>query len=87
VGRLVDSLQDLGIPEDTLTYAILGNNGVSAGGLLQGRFNEIAPLTGFPESESAEFLTERVYKFAAEAYIRHEVGWAHAMSTIDEATH
>jgi arylsulfatase len=82
VGRLVDSLKDLGILEDTLIYVILGDNGASAEGSLQGCFNEMAPLTGFPELETAEFLTERLDKLGGvEAYNHYAVGWAHAMDT------
>jgi len=82
VGRLVDALQDLGILDDTLIYVILGDNGASAEGSLQGTFNEMIPLLGFPELESAEFLTERMDKLGGvEAYNHYAVGWAHAMDT------
>jgi arylsulfatase len=82
VGRLVDSLADLGILEDTLIYLIIGDNGASAEGSLQGCFNEMAPLTGFPQLETAEFLTERLDKLGGvEAYNHYAVGWAHAMDT------
>jgi arylsulfatase A-like enzyme len=82
VGRLLDSLEELGILDDTLVYLILGDNGASAEGSLQGCFNEMAPLLGFPELESAEFLTERLDKFGGpEAYNHYAVGWAHAMDT------
>ena len=36
VGRLIDALKDLGILEDTLIYVIIGDNGASAEGSLQG---------------------------------------------------
>jgi arylsulfatase len=82
VGRLIDSLQDLGVMEDTLIYLIIGDNGASAEGSLQGCFNEMAPLTGFPQLETAEFLTERLDKLGGvEAYNHYAVGWAHAMDT------
>ena len=82
VGLLIDSLKDLGILDDTLIYVILGDNGASAEGSLQGCFNEMAPLTGFPELESEEFLIERLEKFGGtEAYNHYAVGWAHAMDT------
>ena len=81
-GGSMDSLEDLGILEDTLIYLIIGDNGASAEGSLQGSFNEIAPLTGFPQLETAEFLTERLDKFGGlEAYNHYAVGWAHAMDT------
>ncbi len=82
VGRLVDSLAELGILDDTLIYVILGDNGASAEGSLQGCFNEMAPLTGFPQLETPEFLTERIDKLGGvEAYGHYAVGWAHAMDT------
>ncbi len=80
VGRLIDALKDLGVLEDTLIYLIIGDNGASAEGSLQGCFNEMAPLTGFPHLETAEFLTERLDKLGGpEAYNHYAVGWAHAM--------
>ncbi len=82
VGRLLDSLKDLGILEDTLIYVIIGDNGASAEGSLQGAFNERAPLTGFAQLETAEFLTERMDKLGGvEAYNHYAVAWAHAMDT------
>ncbi len=61
---------------------IIGDNGASAEGSLQGCFNEMAPLTGFPQLETAEFLTERLDKLGGvEAYNHYAVGWAHAMDT------
>ncbi len=80
VGRLIDALKDLGVLDDTLIYLIIGDNGASAEGSLQGCFNEMAPLTGFPHLETAEFLTERLDKLGGpEAYNHYAVGWAHAM--------
>ncbi len=80
VGRLIDALKDLGVLEDTLIYLIIGDNGASAEGSLQGCFNEMAPLTGFPHLETAKFLTERLDKLGGpEAYNHYAVGWAHAM--------
>ena len=41
VGRLIDALEDLGILDDTLVYVIIGDNGASAEGTLNGTFNEM----------------------------------------------
>jgi arylsulfatase A-like enzyme len=80
VGLLIDGLKDLGVLEDTLIFLIIGDNGASAEGSLQGCFNEMAPLTGFPQLETAEFLTERLAKLGGpEAYNHYAVGWAHAL--------
>jgi arylsulfatase A-like enzyme len=82
VGRLIDALEDLGILDDTLIYLIVGDNGASAEGSLQGCFNEMAPLTGFPQLETAEFLVARLDRLGGpEAYNHYAVGWAHALDT------
>lgn len=41
VGRLIDSIDKLGLLEDTLIYYIVGDNGASAEGTLNGTFNEM----------------------------------------------
>ena len=82
VGRLIDTLAELEILDDTLIYLIIGDNGASAEGSMQGAFNEMAPLTGFSELETPEFLMEKLDKFGGpEAYNHYAVGWAHAMNT------
>jgi len=82
IGRLVDSLADLKILDDTLIYVIIGDNGASAEGSLQGTFNEMVTLTGFAHLESPEFLKANLDKFGGpEAYNHYAVGWAHAMDT------
>ncbi len=82
IGLLVDALSDLDVLDDTLIYVIIGDNGASAEGSMQGTFNEMITLMGFGELESTEFLTERIDKFGGpEAYNHYAVGWAHAMDT------
>ena len=44
VGRLVDALEDLGILDDTLVYYVVGDNGASAEGTINGTFNEYFSL-------------------------------------------
>jgi arylsulfatase len=82
VGRLIDTLKDLQILDDTLIYVIIGDNGASAEGTLNGSFNEMLMLNGVTGIETPEFLTERIDKFGGpEAYNHYAVGWAHAMDT------
>src|SRR5215831_905849 len=82
IGLLVDALVDLDILNDTLIYVIIGDNGASAEGSLQGTFNEMITLSGFAQIESPEFLTAHLDKFGGpEAYNHYAVGWAHAMDT------
>ncbi len=44
VGRMLDGLRKLGIFDDTLVYYIIGDNGASAEGTLNGTYNEMAQL-------------------------------------------
>jgi arylsulfatase len=82
VGRLIEALKDLEILDETLIYLIIGDNGASAEGSLQGCFNEMVPLTGFPQLETAEFLTKRLDELGSPtAYNHYAVAWAHAMDT------
>jgi arylsulfatase len=82
VGRLVDALDDLGILENTLIYYIIGDNGASAEGSLQGSFNEMMMLNGAAALETTEFMASKVHLFGTpEAYNHYAVGWAHAMDT------
>ena len=83
LGRLIDALADLEILDDTLIYYIIGDNGASAEGTLQGTFNDMIILNGFGQQlETAEFLKKNIDKFGGpEAYNHYAVGWAHAMDT------
>jgi arylsulfatase A-like enzyme len=81
-GRLVDALEQLGVLEDTLIYYIIGDNGASAEGTLQGTFNEMISLNGMAELETPEFLLSRLEKLGGpESAPHYAVGWAHAMCT------
>jgi arylsulfatase A-like enzyme len=82
IGRLVDALSDLGILDDTLVYAIIGDNGASAEGTPNGCFNELVVLNGGAGIETAEFMAARIDDFGTPAaYNHYAVGWAHAMDT------
>ena len=82
VGLLIDTLEDLGILDDTLIYVIIGDNGASAEGSLQGTFNEMITLGGFGALETSEFMASKIDLFGGpEAYNHYAVGWAHAMDT------
>ncbi len=82
VGLLMDALADLEILDDTLIFLIIGDNGASGEGSLQGTFNEMLSLHGFGHLETEEFLKKNIDKFGGpEAYNHYAVGWAHAMDT------
>ena len=82
VGRLVDSIKNLGILEDTLIYYIIGDNGASAEGTLHGTYNEMINFNGASALETPEFLMAHLDKLGGpESYNHFAVGWAHAMNT------
>jgi arylsulfatase A-like enzyme len=82
VGLLLDALEDLKILDETLIYVIIGDNGASAEGSLQGTYNEMITLGGFGALETAEFMSSKIDQFGGpEAYNHYAVGWAHAMDT------
>jgi arylsulfatase A-like enzyme len=82
VGRLIDTLAELEILDDMLVYVIIGDNGASGEGTLNGCFNELITLNGQAGLETAEFMSARIDKFGTpEAYNHYAVGWAHAMDT------
>jgi Sulfatase len=63
-------------------YYIIGDNGASAEGTINGAYNEMANFNGLPGLETPEFLTERLDKLGGpESYNHYAVGWAHAMNT------
>jgi arylsulfatase A-like enzyme len=82
IGRLVDSLKKLNLLDGTLIYYIIGDNGASAEGTLQGTFNEMINFNGASAIETPEFLTARLDKLGGpESYNHYAVGWAHALNT------
>ena len=83
IGRIVDGLKKLGILDDTLIYYIIGDNGASAEGSLNGCFNEMSYFNGLQATmETPEYLTARLDKLGGpESYNHYAVGWAWAMDT------
>ena len=82
LGRLIDALEDMDVLDDTLVYYIIGDNGASAEGQINGTFNETLSLNGAGALETAEFMASRIDLFGGpEAYNHYAVGWAHAMCT------
>src|ERR1019366_5846520 len=81
IGRLMDSLGELGILEDTLIYLIIGDNGASAEGTPTGTFNEIIALNGAADFETYESLASHIDEFGTPAsYTHDEVCWAPAIN-------
>jgi len=86
VGRVIDALQDLEILGETLVYYIIGDNGASAEGTLNGAFND---KTGgeAPDLNTPELLIEHIDDLGSwRANNHYAVGWAHAMDTLKQRT-
>jgi arylsulfatase A-like enzyme len=79
VGRLIDAIEDLGILDDTIIYYIIGDNGASAEGTINGAFNELANFNGMAALETPEFLLSKMDELGSpSSYNHYAVGWAWA---------
>ena len=82
VGRLIDAIEDLGVLDDTIIYYIIGDNGASAEGTMNGAFNEMANFNGMAALETPEFMVSKMDEFGSpSSYNHYSVGWAWAMNT------
>ncbi|MFB6610976.1 arylsulfatase [Agromyces sp. NPDC056379] len=80
VGRVIDAIEDLGVLENTLIYYIIGDNGASAEGTVNGAFNEMANFNGMAALETPEFMLSKMDEFGSPtSYNHYAVGWAWAM--------
>src|SRR3954454_14951897 len=81
-GRLIEATDDLGVLDNTLVYYIIGDNGASAEGTLNGAFNELANFNGMAALETPEVMLSKVEEFGSpSSYNHYAVGWAWAMDT------
>ena len=70
VGRLIDGLQKLGVLDDTLVYYIIGDNGASAEGGINGCFNEMGYFNGLQAFETPEYLGARLDKLGGPEFVQ-----------------
>jgi len=79
IGRLLDALDQSGQTDNTLVVFMMGDNGASAEGSLQGTTNEVA-TAGNGVQESLPFLLSMIDELGGPlGYNHYPVGWAHAM--------
>ncbi len=82
VGRVIDALEALEILDDTIVYYIIGDNGASAEGTMNGAFNELANFNGMAALETPEFMQSKMDEFGSpSSYNHYSVGWAWATNT------
>ena len=80
VGRLVQSIEDLGHLNDTLIFYIVGDNGASAEGGMNGLFNEMTYFNGVRETV-ADILQHYDDLGGPRSYPHYAAGWAVAGDT------
>ena len=79
IGRLIDAVQATGQLDNTILIYIMGDNGASAEGTLQGTSNEVA-VNANGVQESVPFLLSIIDQLGGPTtYNHYPVGWAHAM--------
>jgi arylsulfatase len=81
IGRLLDAVQESGQLDNTLVIYLMGDNGASAEGSLQGTTNEVA-TAGNGIKEELPYLLSMIDDLGGPlGYNHYPVGWAHAMDT------
>jgi arylsulfatase A-like enzyme len=80
LGRLLDTLEEIGQVDNTLVFCSIGDNGASMEGGLYGCFNEMTGLSGVAEDPA--YIIDHLDEIGGpNAYNHFPVGWAWAMNT------
>ena len=80
IGRLVNAIGDLGELDNTLVFYIVGDNGASAEGAMNGLFNEMTYFNGVSETV-ADILKHYDDLGGPNTYSHYSAGWAVAGDT------
>ncbi len=80
VGRLYSALEEVGQADNTLFIYIVGDNGASAEGQMNGAYNEMSFFNGAPES-TADMLKHYDEWGGESTYPHYPAGWAVAMDS------
>ncbi|MDB5349316.1 MAG: atsA 16 [Planctomycetota bacterium] len=75
VGRVIQAIEDLGQLDNTLVFYIVGDNGASGEGTMNGLFNEATYFNGVPETV-AEILKRIDELGGPNSYGHYAAGWA-----------
>ena len=79
IGRLVSAIEDLGELDNTLILYVVGDNGASAEGQMNGMFNEMTFFNGVPET--VQDMLKHYDEWGSEStYPHYAAGWAVAMN-------
>jgi arylsulfatase len=81
IGRVLDAVRESGQIENTLVIFVVGDNGASAEGTMQGTTNEVATAAN-GVTESLPYLLSMMDQLGGPlTYNHYPVGWAHAMDS------
>ena len=80
VGRLLDTIEDMGQADNTIVIYMAGDNGSSAEGGLNGLLNEMTFFNGIPEPLDMKLQAVNTLG-SAKHYNHFPAAWAHAMDT------
>ena len=81
IGRVIDAVEKTGQLDNTIIIYIMGDNGASAEGTVQGTTNEVATAAN-GVTESIPFLLSQMDKLGSKyTYNHYSYAWAHAMNT------
>ena len=82
VGRLVDAIDEIGALDNTLFIYVMGDNGSSAEGGLEGTFNELVHLNGIFDAETIDSMLARADDWGGPNSFPHmSCSWAVATDT------
>jgi arylsulfatase len=81
IGRVIKAVEDTGELDNTLIVFIMGDNGASGEGTLQGLANEIGVAANGVEETLPYLLSIMDDLGGPTTYNHYPVGWAHAMDT------
>jgi arylsulfatase A-like enzyme len=77
VGRLENAIDEIGALDNTLFIYIMGDNGSSAEGGLEGTYNEMIKLNGLPDVETVENMLEKAEVWGGPDSFPHmSAGWS-----------
>lgn len=80
IGRLIQSIEDMGHLDNTLIFYVAGDNGASAEGGMNGVFNELTYFNGVPETVP-DILKQFDKLGGPDSYPHFAAGWAVAGCT------
>jgi arylsulfatase len=80
VGRLIETLEEMGELDNTLLFYVVGDNGSSAEGGPEGAYNEMMALNGII-GNAAQMLPHLEEWGGPNTFPHFAIGWAHAGNT------